>query len=238
MSLGEKIKSLRQEKGYSQPELAEKVGIEQSYLSKLENDKSIPSNDIFRQILTALNVELSEFLAMFSKEQLNSTLKQIPDIEHFINQKSQVNYENCRQFLTVSSALIVLAVTLFYTGFSKELFSERFFRYHSDGVVLAGEPNNIFNNWSDFIAEQGKDRVEAHRTKKLEMAKREDGHYLYLPENVGRQFVKEGKGGTRFYELNGETQKKRSINAVLQMLGVLLFSAGVMGFLLERRLFK
>lgn len=238
MSLGERIKSLRQEKGYSQPELAEKVGIEQSYLSKLENDKSIPSNDIFRQLLTALNVELSEFLAMFSKEQLNSSLKQIPDIEHFINQKSQVSFEKRRQFLTVSSALIVLAVTLFYTGFSKELFSERSFRYHSDGVVLAGEPSNIFNNWPEFIAEQGKDRVEARRAKKLEMAKREDGHYLYLSENLGRQFVKEVKGGTRFYELNGETNKKRSINAILQVLGVLLFSAGVMGFLLERRLFK
>lgn len=238
MSFGEKIKELRQEKGLSQPALAEKVGIEQSYLSKLENDKSIPSNDIFRQILIALGVELTQFLAMFNQEQLNGSLKQIPDIEHYINQKAQVLFEKRRRFLIVSSALIVLAVTLFYTGFSKELFSERFFRYHSDGVVLAGEPNTIFNNWPEFIAEQGKERVEAHRAKKLEMAKREDGHYLYLPENVGRQFVKEVKGGSRFYKLSGETYRNRPVNAILQVLGVLLFSAGMMGFVLERRLFK
>ncbi|MBM7071474.1 helix-turn-helix transcriptional regulator [Shewanella sp. 202IG2-18] len=44
MTFGQIIKSFRTEKGLSQPEFAEQVGIEQSYLSKLENDKSLPSN--------------------------------------------------------------------------------------------------------------------------------------------------------------------------------------------------
>jgi hypothetical protein len=35
-----------------------------------------------------------------------------------------------------------------------------------------------------------------------------------------------------------EKQVKREVNAWLQVFGVLLFSAGIMGFVLERRLFK
>jgi len=48
MNIGEKIKQLRTEKNLTQPQLAEAIGIEQSYLSKLENDKSTPSADIFQ----------------------------------------------------------------------------------------------------------------------------------------------------------------------------------------------
>ena len=51
MTLGEQLKKLRNAKDLSQPDLANIAGIEQSYLSKLENDKSIPSNDISRKLL-------------------------------------------------------------------------------------------------------------------------------------------------------------------------------------------
>ena len=81
MTLGEKIKQLRQEKGLSQPELAAEAGIEQSYLSKLENDKSLPSNDILRKILAAFQVSLNDFVTdeLVQKDMLR--LKQIPDVE-------------------------------------------------------------------------------------------------------------------------------------------------------------
>ena len=39
MKLGEKIKKLRNDAELTQPELADKAQIEQSYLSKLENEK-------------------------------------------------------------------------------------------------------------------------------------------------------------------------------------------------------
>ncbi len=40
MRFGEKLKELRNEKEWTQPEMAEAIGIEQSYWSKLENGKS------------------------------------------------------------------------------------------------------------------------------------------------------------------------------------------------------
>jgi transcriptional regulator with XRE-family HTH domain len=44
MTLGEQLKKLRNEKALSQPDLGNIAGIEQSNLSELENDKSMPSN--------------------------------------------------------------------------------------------------------------------------------------------------------------------------------------------------
>ena len=58
MTLGEQLKKLRNAKALSQPDLANLAGIEQSYLSKLENDKSMPSNEIFRKLLAAFNLSL------------------------------------------------------------------------------------------------------------------------------------------------------------------------------------
>ena len=55
MTLGEYIKDARAQMQLSQPQLAEQIGIKQSYLSKLENDKSLPSNEVFRRLLNALN---------------------------------------------------------------------------------------------------------------------------------------------------------------------------------------
>ena len=40
MTLGQYIKQLRTDMELSQPQLAERMQVEQSYLSKLENDKS------------------------------------------------------------------------------------------------------------------------------------------------------------------------------------------------------
>lgn len=61
-TLGQQLKQLRNDKKLSQPEFAQQVGIEQSYLSKLENDKSIPSNEIFRALLIALDLSIDEFM--------------------------------------------------------------------------------------------------------------------------------------------------------------------------------
>ena len=42
--------------------MAEAIGIEQSYLSKLENDKSVPSAEMFQAIVKALELDVQEFL--------------------------------------------------------------------------------------------------------------------------------------------------------------------------------
>jgi transcriptional regulator with XRE-family HTH domain len=57
MSFNENLRTLRLARGLTQPALAEKAGIEQSYLSKLENGRSKPSEDVLSRLAQALDVK-------------------------------------------------------------------------------------------------------------------------------------------------------------------------------------
>ena len=245
MTLGEKLKQLRQEKGLSQPELAAEAGIEQSYLSKLENDKSLPSNDILRKILAAFQVSLNDFVTDELVQKDMARLKQIPDIEQLIAQKSQNQFTQRRNFLLAASISIVLASTLFFIGYSKLIFNEYVYHYESIGVVKDDEPADIFSRWERYYLNTGEELSALQRQKKqkslsLEMAKRRVTLVQMTPEYKGPSFTETVAGGRRIYKLDNLMSKKirRPINSWLQVLGVLLFASGIMGFVLERRLFK
>ena len=238
MTLGEQLKKLRQERELSQPELSALVGIEQSYLSKLENDKSIPSNEIFQKILTSLAIDLAEFLAMFDLSEAKHQLIQIPMIDAWFKQHKKVSVISQRRYLYICSFLIVVAITLFFTGASKLIFTERFYQYQSPGVVLKGEPKNIFYSWREFIDRSEKDHRKVQMAKNIEMAQRRDDIIYLSPQNLGGLFTKEVDGGLREYHLDKEVIISQSINAWLQIIGVLLLGTGIMGFVLERRFYK
>ena len=58
-NFGSLIKQARKEKGYSQRELAGKLGVDFTYLSKLENDnaKYAPKEDVIRKLAHFLSLE-------------------------------------------------------------------------------------------------------------------------------------------------------------------------------------
>jgi transcriptional regulator with XRE-family HTH domain len=60
MLLGARIKELRKRGGLSQDQLAEKVGIEAKYLSRIEVGKRYPSLETLEEIADALEVEMKE----------------------------------------------------------------------------------------------------------------------------------------------------------------------------------
>jgi transcriptional regulator with XRE-family HTH domain len=242
MTLGEQLKKLRNDKALSQPDLANIAGIEQSYLSKLENDKSMPSNEIFRKILAAFDVSIPQFLADFDKSYLVAHLSQIPDIEHWLKQQQQSQTLNQRKFLYLCSALIVLAVTLFYTGQSKVLLPELQFGYYSEGVILAGEPKNIFNDWEKLIPEpvpfKNSEYLILRKKKKIEMTQRIDRKFINSIKFLGKRYVVTLPEGIRVYRTDGEKMIANPVNAWFRIAGVFFFVMGIMGFILERRLYK
>ena len=56
MTIGEKIKYLRKQKGVTQTELAQLTGIHQVSIAKYEKDKMIPQPEQLEKIVEALNV--------------------------------------------------------------------------------------------------------------------------------------------------------------------------------------
>src|SRR5205814_10266266 len=71
MTFGERIRQLRKAKNLHQNELAAKVGINFTYLSKIENDKletgDFPSEDTIKKLAKALGADADELLLMAKK---------------------------------------------------------------------------------------------------------------------------------------------------------------------------
>ncbi len=59
-TFGNKLRDLRKAKGYTQQALAEKAGIDEKHLCRLENGKYFPTYNTLNKLLNALGVSLEE----------------------------------------------------------------------------------------------------------------------------------------------------------------------------------
>ncbi len=65
MTFGERVKELRKAQGVSQRELAGRIGLDFTYLSKIENDwMEPPSEDAIRRIAEALDASADDLLVL------------------------------------------------------------------------------------------------------------------------------------------------------------------------------
>lgn len=75
VTLGRKLRQIRQEKGYTQQTLAEKAGIGNVYLGEIERGLKMPSLNCFIRIIEALDVSADSVL----REELSSGREYIYD---------------------------------------------------------------------------------------------------------------------------------------------------------------
>ena len=131
-----------------------------------------------------------------------------------------------------------MAITFFYAGYSKLIFSETVYRYYSAGVVLEGEPKNVFEDWNKLVDQTVDGWKDTFTKKKVEMNTRLDEEYMIIRVNRGQSFMVDVEGGSRYYKKVLTDKSQRAINGWLQVLGVLMFVSGIMGFVLERRFYN
>jgi transcriptional regulator with XRE-family HTH domain len=71
MTFGERLRELRKAKNFSQRVLADKVGINFTYLSKVESEKldfaQYPSEELIRKLAKALEADVDELLLLAKK---------------------------------------------------------------------------------------------------------------------------------------------------------------------------
>src|SRR5258706_11201070 len=77
MEIGERIKKIREARGLSQKEVANKIKMDQSQYSKLEKDKTDPSVSTLTKVAKALGVQLSELFASDLLKDVNSYDKSV-----------------------------------------------------------------------------------------------------------------------------------------------------------------
>ena len=233
-TLGQQLKQLRNNKKLSQPEFAQQVGIEQSYLSKLENDKSIPSNEIFRSLLIALDLSIDEFMKPLVSSHDKARLMQIPDVEQWYKNKAVSTSVTQRKLIYLAMFLISFGCALFYAGHKNYVFNEHFYEYRSIGIIKNDEPLNVFNHWKDYIIDPSAEK----RTAKLkEMLARRVELFKLMDEYIGESFVEEVTGGKRVYTTNAVPRYiSHAGNTWLEFIGLFAAVLGLALAVLEPKL--
>ena len=85
MTFGQRLRELRKARNLSQKTLADKVGINFTYLSKIENERldfaQFPSEELIRKLAAALEADEDELLILAQKipEQIKKRVMERPD---------------------------------------------------------------------------------------------------------------------------------------------------------------
>lgn len=100
-NIGARLRALRNAKGFTTQEIADKVNVSQSYISRFENGRAIPNIDMLESILQALDTNLSTFFSEDLQEdsedliQLIDTVKTLsPEARVKLNDFLQIMKEN------------------------------------------------------------------------------------------------------------------------------------------------
>ncbi len=158
MLFGEKVKQLRQERDWTQPDLAERLGIEQSWLSKIENDKSVPSSDLLNSIAETFELSLDELLQELDPVYVRNSLASLPEVRGMLQEKKFQIVNDARNWLLVAAISLALGVALAFAG-DMRVINEEFYVYQSEGLVYPEEPQNLFEDRRSIIGDMARARV-------------------------------------------------------------------------------
>jgi transcriptional regulator with XRE-family HTH domain len=226
MTLGQRIKQLRLEKELNQPELAQAIGIEQSYLSKLENDKAFPSDEMFEKLLHSFEITIEEFLIGFNQSTINNQLMKLSAVNKTQTHLNTKSAKYMLRWIFMSAMLAVVGFTLLIAGEQRWIFTEeRNFQYvyQSTGIVKKDESLLMYQD-------------EPHRLENSVLA-RIDPKTVKLSEKNGRYFVRKVDGGTRYYVYDKVVLKNDNRgNDILRVIGLLLAMLGIVGLIIEPKI--
>ena len=240
MNFGERLKQIRTEKGLTQPQFAQLAGIEQSYLSKLENDKSVPSAEMFSTILSGLGMDEATFLKDLDKDVLASTLRHIPAVAQFNTTTLVAQVSHTKQWLYGSAAAWILGFAMMLAANDGIFFSNKLYKYTSPGVILPGEPENVFETKREILSLKMMAKIIAFEEMQKELQEfqvtRARPLTVEWPDSRGTVYVEREKIGYRRFDLIHTQHVQAPGNRILQFLGAIVFACGFVGLFIEWRL--
>jgi transcriptional regulator with XRE-family HTH domain len=83
MTLGQKIAELRRSKGWTQTQLAEKVGVHPSHITRWERDKNQPSATALSELAQHFEVSIEDLTKAPSKRVLQDSIQDEELLSHF-----------------------------------------------------------------------------------------------------------------------------------------------------------
>lgn len=240
MNFGERLKQVRLDKGLTQPQFAQIAGIEQSYLSKLENDKSVPSAEMFSTILAGIGMDEKTFLQDVDREVMETTLRHIPAVSQFTTQVAVTQANHSRRWLFGAAGAWVLGFAMMLAANDGIFFSQWRYHYQSPGVIRDGEAENIHATHREIVMLRQAAKVITDEEAARELAdfqsKRARPSSVEWPESRGAAYTEPAEGGHRRFELVRKEYVQAPGNRILQYLGAVVLVSGFAGLFIEWRL--
>jgi transcriptional regulator with XRE-family HTH domain len=106
MTLGEKIKQLRQEKGYTQTFLEKRSGVNSKLLSKYENGRIIPTADTLRKIAEGLDISADYLIFDNVPKDGRCQLNDLELFERF-KEVERMDSENKKMIVNLIDAVVI-----------------------------------------------------------------------------------------------------------------------------------
>ncbi|MFC6979139.1 helix-turn-helix domain-containing protein [Microbulbifer taiwanensis] len=137
MTFGQFIKNQREAKNWTQPEAAAQIGIEQSYLSKLENNKAVPSPESFDKLMQAYEFDMAAVGQQVTDTELHK-LKDIAQVRDLIVNHKKRSERTRRSWLL--AGLLALMVGSALTAYGTVIKDAKVgtFLYESKGWIKQG----------------------------------------------------------------------------------------------------
>ncbi|ARZ61985.1 XRE family transcriptional regulator [Bacillus anthracis] len=137
MSLGEQLKKLRESKGFSQEDVAKKIGVTRQAVYKWENDKSCPDIDNLILLSEMYNVTLDELIKG------NQNIKEKIHID-----EENEDFEKENEFgFYIGFGLLIMSAFIDYEGIQKMLLGIALFMmvfYFDMKKVILNEYRSFF----------------------------------------------------------------------------------------------
>ncbi len=196
MKFGDYLRQLREKNQWTQPIAAEHIGIEQSYLSKLESGKSVPSDEVFGKLSEAYQIDLEDLTDAVAAADL-ALLKNVTPVATSIEQTNVRKAQSTHRWLLTAVMCLMIGGACLGIALVPDA-SQPAFHYRSDGVLKPGEDLTAFsiiNDTSDRSA-----------TARQQFVNRIDQQDRVFPNHRGDSFVESVDGGKRYFQLISQGQ--------------------------------
>lgn len=196
MRFGDYIRDVRRGLNWSQPEAAKEIGIEQSYLSKLESGKSYPSEEVFSSIISRYCIDVSTLNQSLFPAELDR-LRDIAQVREFILKSEQQKNKRTQKLFTFG----VLALTfggacLGAASLAKET-EKHLYQYRSTEAALQA---------SDLDQAPGAD-ASTNREDLTDEPQRGTAEFILIEDYRDVVFSEETSNGLQSWRLIGGTTR-------------------------------
>ncbi len=230
MNLGQYFKNCREASKRTQPDVAGEVGIEQSYLSKLESGKSIPSNDVFNSLVKVYGVKIEDLVTQLDDAEI-ARLGELTEITKVVSQTKRQRSDSAKQYSLAGLALLVAGIGLLCFSILP-FYSEPEHYYRSEGVLALNEDLNAF----DLVYTEVDKDDTALLAKQAELLERLDQQDVITNVYKGEGYIVNTAQGRRYFTGIGSNGAIRDFwNRWLAVPAIMLMVAGIGSLLLSRR---